>query len=105
VNAAKNELCPAPWKVPAKDDFVYMVAQDNCNTVAKLTNTNNWGGSYSGYAMGSGMVDVGLRGFYWSSMDYSNSEAYALIFVKSSSIISPQSPNYRYGGFQVRCVK
>jgi uncharacterized protein (TIGR02145 family) len=112
VNANKATMCPAPWKVPAKDDFIALDiclkgGGDGSNrtgdaaTVEKYL--NNWGGSYGGYALGSSMTYVGSVGYYWSSSENS-SIAYRLHFTSSGGI-GPQGSATMPNGFQVRCVK
>jgi uncharacterized protein (TIGR02145 family) len=106
-------MCPSPWKVPAKDDFVALdiclkgggSGSNRSETGEWVTANyiNKWGGSYGGYADGRSMDSVGSSSNYWSATE-NGSNAYHLGF-NSGGLIYPQNYNGRYHGFQVRCVK
>ena len=58
----------------------------------------------SGYASGSGVVYRGSDGGFWSSSLHPSYSNYGLNLFFSSGGVSPQSNDYRYGGFCVRSV-
>jgi uncharacterized protein (TIGR02145 family) len=113
--AAQNAatLCPSPWRVPTKDDFIALdiaLGGDGENRGADQSwiNTNyitNWGGTYAGCVSRSDVIYVGNRVWYWSSSSYGSSEsAYNLTF-NTNAGVGPQSYYSKAYGFLVRCVK
>jgi hypothetical protein len=95
VNANKDALCPAPWRVPLKDDFAALVA----NTGAAMLKSA-WG--YGGFVNGSSMDLVGSYAFYWSATEYSSSSAYILGYYGSDLVVLTTG---KYYGFEVVCVR
>jgi hypothetical protein len=94
VNQNASMLCSSPWRVPTQSDFT---------TLASVTNYSNliseWG--YGGYALGSSVSSTSSA-YYWSSTEYDNSLAYYLYYTNSNLGVNY---NYKFNGFQVRCVK
>lgn len=105
--------CPAGWKVPSKsvwNDFanltdgefnsgwyfrvsdgatLYPAAGRRSFSKGTLTNVNHDGTLWTGY--------------YWSANATTDGKASSLYFNLNNVV--PAQPNYRAGGFQVRCVK
>jgi uncharacterized protein (TIGR02145 family) len=113
VNQMAGDLCPAPWRVPTKDDFIALdVAMggdgENRNGVTPdwiaAKYVNEWGGTFGGFADGSGIGSAGADANYWSSSEYDATLGYALNFTPSDYVL-PQVAYYKSYGFLVRCIK
>jgi uncharacterized protein (TIGR02145 family) len=112
VDAWKNELCPAPWRVPTKDDFVNLDKaldgtgkNEQYNTTLRDKYLNSWGGAYGGYCDSDGtLYSQGSIARYWSQSEYSSGRAYSLRF-DTSGYVDPQDYNNKYHGFTLRCVR
>jgi hypothetical protein len=89
-------LCPLPWRVPTKDDFVELNDNTNANTLIAA-----WG--YGGGANGSSMNYVSSNALYWPSTENSSNYAYYLYYLSGN--VYPQNYTHKYFGFQIRCVK
>jgi hypothetical protein len=92
-----NVLCPSPWKVPSKDDFVTYAGSD---TDIK-SGVDGW--QLGGYAADGSTGDLNSHGYYWSSTLIDVNQAYAAHVY--GGWFEPQDYRNRYGGFQLRCVK
>jgi len=112
-----NQLCPAPWRVPTKDDFIKLDIALGGNGVnrpyattaflSKYTGTgsNQWGGSYGGHCNGTGALYYqNLTALYWSQTEYNSTLGYDLAF-GTTGCISPQIQNNANYGLTLRCVK
>jgi uncharacterized protein (TIGR02145 family) len=110
----KDTLCPSPWRVPTKDDFIALDVAFGGSGVNRIGETQSWvndnyvtkwGGTYGvGIADGSSMTIVSTRSYSWSSTDYNSISANILTFDTSGSV-NPQDYSSRYYGFLVRCVR
>ncbi len=120
-----NILCPAPWRVPTKDDFIALdkalggTGKDrraiaaNDAVLLKYEATSGtagqfWGGPYSGYVNynNNRTLNSGTYAYYWSQTNHSADNAYCFDRAKSSSsYISPQNGLQKYRGFALRCVR
>ncbi len=109
-----NTLCPAPWRVPTKDDFIALdkalggTGDNDQNNVA-LTNSyiNTWGGTYSGYVRTGGLDRQGTNAFYWTQTEVSAALGYSLDMF-ANGYVNPQSNfslNSKYRGYALRCVR
>ena len=58
----------------------------------------------SGYASGTGVIDRGSYGYYWSSSLYTSYSDYGRHLYFNSGLIGPQNVYSRYYGFCVRSV-
>jgi uncharacterized protein (TIGR02145 family) len=71
----KDILCPAPWRVPTKEDFINLDIALGGTGENRIGDTNflfkyidrNWGGSYSGACLNTGELSAqNLYALYWS---------------------------------------
>ncbi len=109
-----NTLCPAPWRVPTRQDFIDLDKSfggtgenRNASSYVSFINTNyigKWGGAYGGYADAGSLVLQSSRVYCWSQMESSADGGYSL-HLNSSGSIYPQSNNSKYVGFTLRCVR
>ena len=109
-----GDICPAGWHLPtggtATAEFgaldVAMGGTGAYQSTAEASNRwrsypNNF--VYSGYVLGSSVLDRGAYGRYWSSSARNSSNAYNLYF--SSSGVGPGTDYYnKYYGRMARCV-
>jgi uncharacterized protein (TIGR02145 family) len=113
VSEQAANLCPSPWRVPAKDDFVTLDkafggSGSNRSGVDQSWITTNyvttWGGVYGGHAYSTSVNYTGSEAYYWSSSEYTTTNASNVNF-STSGLVYPQYNYGKYRGFQVRCVK
>jgi uncharacterized protein (TIGR02145 family) len=106
----ENDPCPTGWRVPTKEELIDLISSAD-----SWGNLNGVDGYYFGtvepklflpaagrryYSTGSLYVG-GSSGYYWSSTQYSATNAYYLYF--SSSSIYASDYNNKYG-LSIRCV-
>jgi hypothetical protein len=100
VDAAKNTLCPSPWRVPSQEDIQTLINNTNAGTLSR-----DWG--YGGYVVRDNQGGLSDYGFYWSSstsqFDTIGDHAWSLVFNNSSLLIL--FDEYQINGLQVKCVK
>ncbi len=115
-------LCPAPWRVPTKDDFIALdkalggtgansqslVANRYTGTTGSGTACINGGGTWGGSQFTAhGTTNTGLTSTtsnYWSFTQSSSSlMAYYLRY--NSSVVNPQNTNNKSEALALRCVK
>ncbi|MDR3140948.1 MAG: fibrobacter succinogenes major paralogous domain-containing protein [Tannerellaceae bacterium] len=99
MDAHKDEMCPSPWRIPSKADFVSLIANTDAATLSA-----EWG--YGGFAYGSSMSVVDLGAYYWSSTVYNSDPNYYYVYYlyynsDNLSIIT----TFRESGFQIRCIR
>jgi hypothetical protein len=111
VNANKNTLCPSPWRVPNKNDFVELdVALGGDGTARTgvplkwITDNyvNAWGGSWGRAANGSVLSEIVI-------IEYNSSDADGAgrSFGLRAHVDGDLEPNHSHGkwyGFRIRCV-
>jgi uncharacterized protein (TIGR02145 family) len=112
VSNDKTELCPAPWRVPTRQDFIDLdiamggTGNTQTNTTHRDKYLNTWGGSYEGYCTSNGtLTNQSSSAYYWSQSESSADYSYRLSFGLSSGSIYPQSTANKNSGFTLRCVK
>jgi hypothetical protein len=93
----RDLFCPSPWRLPAREDFNTLISN-----VTRATLVNDWG--YGGYANSGSMINLSTYGYYWSSTDYSTSNAYN-IYYNNISVFAVSYSFFKRYGMQVRCVK
>ena len=112
----QDEFCPAPWRVPTREDFINLdkafggsgeIRHSNSNFI----NTNyiaRWGGAFGSFVspFGSGLMSSWnkLWGCYWSQTEVGASGAALLRFSMDGSIHPGQITN-RGNGFTLRCIR
>jgi uncharacterized protein (TIGR02145 family) len=106
-------LCPSPWRLPEKDDFVNLdillggSGENRTGEDAEWIDSKyitEWGGRYGGTANSSAVIETGTNGYYWSSTAVDNNRSQALFFGVNGNT-SPQLTTTNHYGFQVRCIK
>jgi uncharacterized protein (TIGR02145 family) len=114
VNDYGTSLCPAPWRVPTRNDFVNL---DKCfggsgnnrsGVALSWISTNyikKWGFVWSGWVDGVNIRYAGIAGYYWSATEYNASYAYYLGILNDGQVNPQQLSFAKHGGYQVRCVK
>jgi uncharacterized protein (TIGR02145 family) len=113
VNANKNTLCPSPWHVPTKDDFIALdIALGGTGlirgNVAQTWITDKyitaWGATYGlGRSLGSDMIFTEFTHFWSANVDTTES-AFFLEF-NTVGWVGPQRSCCIETGYQVKCVK
>ncbi|MCL2683143.1 MAG: fibrobacter succinogenes major paralogous domain-containing protein [Bacteroidales bacterium] len=76
VSRFKDSLCPAPWRVPTKDDFILLdlalggIGSFSPETSHRSKYLNRWGGTYGGFCDSIGALH-GQKSFacYWSQSE------------------------------------
>jgi hypothetical protein len=97
----QNRLCPAPWRVPTREDFAELHTVMHRDTVDCVV---VWGGALGGNTYEGKMLMIGSIGYYWTAEESDLSHAYNLFFSKGGGHIL-QSHDRKTFGFQIRCVQ
>ncbi len=124
ANEFGDELCPAPWRIPSKEDFVALdIALGGTGSNFQATSgqedryRNEWGLEWAGQAFnsmisGSGDNDRANGALYWSKDSAGGPNGYALHIVDNHEMggtpnpsISPNANTLKQYGVLVRCVK
>jgi len=115
VEQHKAKLCPAPWRVPARQDFIDLDkalggtgTNGNKGEAYRDKYLNVWGGQYSGFCSTTGSLDgQGYAGYYHSQTGRDlTSYAYHMRFISGAAgSVEPDTWNQRYFGYTVRCVR
>ncbi len=106
-------LCPSPWRVPTKEDFINLDKAlggtgnnrgDDITTLSKYMDPSIWGGAYGGYVNYGSLISSGKEAFYWSS---ENTCLYLFYFQLGNAIHPQYSGFYKDNGFgyTLRCVR
>jgi uncharacterized protein (TIGR02145 family) len=105
----KDELCPDPWRVPTREDFVDLnkalggQGKDGDGDVDLYIKA--WGGAWSGFCNASGTVSThGTFALYWSQTEISPTNGNKL-HVFSSGQIYALSSFEKNAGFTLRCIR
>ena len=109
-----NTLCPSPWRVPAKEDFIALdvvmggtggpQTQENVTLRDKYLNT--WGGAYGGRVDWGDIIGQGEQGWYWSKSERYRNEAETLyINVTYRGFVGVPFRLEKYWGLTLRCVR
>ncbi len=121
VNQYGTYLCPDPWRVPTKEDFIKLDIAlggtgENKQGESTLLNKylNSWGGTHGGYCRSGGtLYNQGTHACYWSQSEHGKAgNGYNLHFHSSRNInpnlsanINPQFFIFKGNGFSLRCVQ
>jgi uncharacterized protein (TIGR02145 family) len=103
-------LCPSPWRVPAREDFVALDKALGGNGLSRMDESsrdryvNEWGSAYGGYFDGQWESGQGSMSKYWSSSDLTVNNAYYLL-ININGFINPQNNDYMSSGLLIRCVR
>ena len=116
VNLNAKLLCPSPWRVPSKDDFVALdkaLGGDGSNdqtgnTALRDKYINDWGAVYNGYTTAANVLTYqGSYIYGWSSDAANETQAYYLLVTNTGNVqpYGSTSSQAKPGGRPVRCVK
>ncbi|MDR2585041.1 MAG: Ig-like domain-containing protein [Prevotellaceae bacterium] len=118
VDQYKNQLCPAPWRIPTRQDFIDLdkaLGGTGSNhwmqeVFTKYLNqglTTGWGGAYGGSCISDGtFLYKGSLAYYWSQSEHSLYNGYGLYLNPSSSgFVYPQNAIIKNAGLTLRCVR
>jgi uncharacterized protein (TIGR02145 family) len=101
----KDQLCPSPWRVPTKEDFMMYANGLPSNTQS----TTIVHGGVEGWLLG-GYFDTYMdqmkdywRGYYWSSSEYNDEYAHNVWL--DSSYFYPYNTHEKGDGHSLRCVQ
>jgi len=113
---ATGQLCPAGWHVPDDaewDTLFAFVGDDEGGKLKALTEwnepnlgaTNEFGFSAlpGGRADGPGFFSIGNQGYFWSTEERNDAQAFARTFFWNFSFVN-RSALPKSNGFSVRCV-
>ena len=111
----RYELCPYPWRVPTREDFINLDrALGGGGSVFRCDRRwshidkylNNWGGVFGGRSSSSGyLMGQDLRADYWSQEPSFGCSAYTLSFHYIKGHIFPQNCIERSFGASLRCIR
>jgi len=112
VNTYKDQLCPAPWRVPSMQDFIDLdkLMGGTGEYRPDLTFVNDkylalWGGAFGGNCGSVGALGgQGSWAHYWSATEFSAPNARHLYF-DTSGVIYPQLWFNKNYGLTLRCVR
>ncbi|MCL2027521.1 MAG: fibrobacter succinogenes major paralogous domain-containing protein [Bacteroidales bacterium] len=114
----QDVLCPDPWRVPTRQDFVdldialggngkFRRNQESVNGHSWQTQLdwylNTWGGAFVGFCEPNGVYVEYLWGRYWSFEEHYKAGC-ALSF-EADGCISPELAFQQHLGFSLRCVR
>ncbi|MDR1405757.1 MAG: fibrobacter succinogenes major paralogous domain-containing protein [Prevotellaceae bacterium] len=108
VNDYASSLCPAPWRVPGRDDFISLnralggTTDGSSNETMAARYAADWGAAYGGLASSDGFSYLGIYGYYWSISEGFAGNSYYL-YLSSSNVYS-YSHFYKSFGLALRCV-
>ncbi|MDR0437459.1 MAG: Ig-like domain-containing protein [Bacteroidales bacterium] len=110
----QDQLCPAPWRVPTRQDFIDLdIAMggtgssrtDSAHLVWYIdTDVNQWAGAYGGFCYSNGSLsNQGSYALYWSQSD--ESDQGNSLFFTSDGYINPRDWSNKFYGFTLRCIR
>lgn len=117
----EKELCPSPWRVPTKEDFINLDKTlggtgENRDGAWRsgedkvLKYIDSWGGSYGGGGSSNpnrntvSLSNQGSSAFYWSKTEFNTTQAFLLLFNNQDNIY-PQHRHDKRNAFALRCVR
>lgn len=113
VSEHKDDLCPAPWRVPTFNDFWYLhttlggisMIYSN-NTTLRDKYINDWGGSYVGRCNPDGWLNgQGSTAFYWSQSDVPHTGWGVSMLLGINGHIEQNRWHDKGLGLSLRCVR
>lgn len=102
---ASISICPAGWRLPTGNTGEFSALNTAINSGSTTSDSGlrtTWLSRYGGNWTSSGFMGTGGYGEYWSSTQYSATNAYR--FDISASNVGPSSNNGKSLGFSVRCI-
>ncbi|MDR1405670.1 MAG: fibrobacter succinogenes major paralogous domain-containing protein [Prevotellaceae bacterium] len=104
-----SELCPSPWRVPAKSDFIRLDkalggSGVNLQYSEELAGMYLafWGGAYSGSRDTAEYNDGGREACYWSA-GHRGRRGHCLCF-SSTGLVTPRERRPLHDGLLLRCI-
>jgi uncharacterized protein (TIGR02145 family) len=112
VSEQAANLCPSPWRVPTKEDFITLDKAFGGNGLSEAPGSSyvsthilqSWGGIPGGHADGNGISWIGNGGGWWSTNEENTTHGNLYHFNVSGTKYPDGYLVKRYGS-QVRCVK
>jgi uncharacterized protein (TIGR02145 family) len=110
VQQNAEKMCPAPWRIPTKEDFEELDkalggnGDFNKDKALAVKYENRWGGVYGGYANIGLVYYTNFYANYWSSTEHNSSKGYYLNFLQDGRVYPHDHLTKRYG-MLVRCVR
>jgi uncharacterized protein (TIGR02145 family) len=114
-----GKLCPLGWHVPSVEEWSSLTRYCGENTAGgKLKEIDNWMSPNTGATNTTGFaarpggsrgnlgsfMDLGIRGHWWSSTEYDNSNVQNTTLSYSNSNVTGSS-DQKQSGLSVRCIK
>jgi uncharacterized protein (TIGR02145 family) len=113
VQVFGKQLCPEPWRVPTKEDFVTLdillggTGEKNLGETHFSQYTNVWKNQSGGYNFGgaeAGLLQQGFTG-YWSQSEVDSTHGYLLYLNNNIRLSEPQYRRIKDEGHALRCVR
>lgn len=120
----KELLCPAPWRVPVKEDFWALdkalggpgeetgtTAYFDETMMSKYMSANRWGGEYGGMAYDNQLWHGDESAIYATQNEAAQAFGAVLCYVHTlylnsgTNAVRPVGNEPKYNGIQVRCVQ
>jgi uncharacterized protein (TIGR02145 family) len=109
VNRYKNLLCPEPWRVPTRDDFINLDKALGGTGINRVKDEilrdkylRDWGSIYGYMELKEGEIVQGA--YYWSQSEGSAVSAHRFHF-NSKGKIWPKGGSYKEYAHSIRCVR
>ena len=110
-----NDPCPSGFRVPTKNDWDNVVANNNIvvvgtwgNSVTNYSCGKSFGSGLflptAGYGGAGGIADRGNLGFYWSSTPAANTNDAWYLYFYGDNRSGVWNGSHRGNGFSVRCI-
>ena len=98
------DLCPSPWRVPTREDHCLLVngSTSSCSSL-DITFAGVVGYGLTGYTDSGSFHSGGNWGYYWSSTEESNTDAY-LLYTRQN-FTTPVNLASKSFGLALRCVR
>ena len=108
-----NQLCPAPWRVPTRQDFINLdiALGGNGNRIGIRCRghlnqyIDTWGGAFAGAVLWDNRSGNSSWGNYWSRSSYRFGIGFSLIILSDAQMVQPQGHNCKGSGLSLRCIR
>ena len=122
VSRFRYILCPAPWRVPTRQDFIDLdialggTGNSSSNLVHVTRYIDIWGGEFNGSTgnqdeFGNGILSGPYRGGYWAVDNPGTLNREAQLFFSSQALgglannVDPRAYIFRQVGLTLRCIR